>query len=152
MWGWNVNGQLGIAVYKTFEFIQKNGKKQIENQKCATVFASPIVIDLPKTVSIHEDNFENHHSPISVYAGARHTIVKTEDGILLGAGWNRYGQLANANLEKDFDHFVVLDTDIVRCAATTSVICGEWSTILLEKRERNDCTYKIHCDLDEKNE
>lgn len=137
-------------MYKKCEFIQKNGEKQIENQKCATVFASPNAMDLPKTDSTHEDNFENQFSPIAVYAGARHTVVQTEDGILLGAGWNRYGQLANENLEKDFDHFVVLDTNIVRFASTISVICGEWSTFILEKgKSRNDCSNKIHSDLDQ---
>lgn len=120
-------------MYKKCEFIQKNGDKQIENQKCATVFASPIVIDLPKSDAIHEHNFNNQYSPIAVNAGVRHTVVQTEDGILLGAGWNRYGQLANANLNKDFDNFVVLPTDIVCSAATTSVICGEWSTFILGK-------------------
>lgn len=120
-------------MYQKCEFIRKNGEKHIENQKCATVFASPIVIDLPKTDSTHQDNFENQYCPIGVYAGARHTVVKTADGILLGAGWNRYGQLANANLEKDYDHFIVLDTDIVRSTATTCVICGEWSTFIMKK-------------------
>lgn len=134
-----MNGQLGLPIYKKYEVISKNGKKSIENQKCATVFASPMVVDLPKdgpspTNDDDNDAYENQYSPVAVAAGARHTIVKTEEGIILGAGWNRYGQLASHNLESDFDRFRIIDTNYLNVNLNEySIVCGEWSSLLVSK-------------------
>lgn len=126
VWGWNVNGQLGLPVYENYEVRQKNGEKSMEKQKLSTVFPSPVIVDLPKN-SLNND-FDNHYSPITVDAGALHTIVKTDDGQFLGAGWNKYGQLADTDLDNDIDQFRRID---IEHSNNFNVICGEWSTVLV---------------------
>lgn len=131
-WGWNVNGQIGQRLYESYERKLKNGESQIERQKCSTVFASPIIIDLPKDDSHANDEnhynvTENQYHPVAVSAGVRHTIVKTEEGALLGAGWNKYGQLASDKLE-DIDQFHVIHENL---SSDIGIICGEWSTFTI---------------------
>lgn len=130
VWGWNVNGQIGLPLYETFETIQQNGEKKIERQKCSTVFATPIIIDLPKESGNAVDNSvsENQYHPVAVSAGARHTIIKTDDGSLMLSGWNKYGQLANNRLDDDFDHFHIINKTI---SAVSEVVCGDWSTFVI---------------------
>lgn len=132
VWGWNVNGQIGQRLYNNYEIMHKNGQTRSEQQKCSTVFASPVVVDLPKdpstTDSADDENVsENQYHAISVSAGARHTIVKVEEGSLLGAGWNKYGQLADSKLDNDFDQFHVIKDN---CPKDVNIICGEWSTFV----------------------
>lgn len=129
VWGWNVNGQLGLPLFKKFECTQMNGEKRIERQKCSTVFASPVVIDLPKEDETDDASIpQNQHHPIAVSAGARHTIVKIDDGTIMGTGWNKYGQLANDKLDDDFDQFQILNNNAL---TDFDVVCGEWSTFLI---------------------
>lgn len=132
VWGWNVNGQLGLPVYEKYEITQKDGKKLMEKQRLATVFPSPMIVDLPKGDSTNDIDYENHYSPLAVAAGARHTVVKTADGTLLGTGWNKYGQLANEHLEEDIDRFQVIDASVME-SIDFAVVCGEWSTILVPR-------------------
>lgn len=137
-WGWNVNGQIGQPLYKKYETKLKNGRTQIERQKCSTVFASPVIIDLMKddgTASNNDEdedddnNFTEHqYHAMAVSAGARHTIVKVQEGPLMGTGWNKYGQLASNTFDKDVDQFHVINTNL---SSDVNCICGEWSTFVV---------------------
>lgn len=130
-WGWNVNGQLGLPLFKTIETIQKNGEKITERQKCATVFASPVIVDLPKDSSVSSDDdviWQNEYYPVAVSAGTRHTVVKIDNGTLMASGWNKYGQLACNKCDEDFDHFHQLDKNVT---ANGHIICGDWSTFII---------------------
>lgn len=140
-WGWNVNGQIGQPLYKTYKNSLKNGQTQIEKQKCATVFASPMIVDLSKmnddinvddlVANGGDDEFteENQYHAVSVSAGSRHTLVSVEEGLVLGAGWNRYGQLASDKRTNDFDRFHVIDS--VKISCNVHYVCGEWSTFAI---------------------
>lgn len=104
----------------------------IEDEKCASVFATPILIDLPKSRSTNDndnDTMESQYNAIEVSAGIRHTIVKTENGTLLGAGWNKYGQLARETSTDDITEFMVIDKPFTH---DYKVICGDWSTIAIK--------------------
>lgn len=132
-WGWNVNGQTGQKLYRTYTMTLKDGQTQIEKKKCPTVFASPMIVNLSK---IDEDadndeiSVENQYHAMAVAAGTRHTLVMVEGGVLLGAGWNKYGQLASDKLTDDFDQFFVIDCTNVSKNVVTYV-CGEWSTFAI---------------------
>lgn len=143
-WGWNVNGQIGQPLYKTYKSLLKNGQTQIEKQKCPTVFASPMIVDLTKmsenATNIDNDNdddddngvefsIENQYHATAVCAGSRHTLVSVEEGLVLGAGWNKYGQLACDKLTDDFDRFHVIDCTNV--TSNVNYVCGEWSTFAI---------------------
>lgn len=141
-WGWNVSGQIGQPLYKTYKSISKNGRTQSEKQKCPTVFASPLIVNLSKiddkVVQDDDDDdadaeqfsVDNQYHPVSVSAGSRHTIVKVEEGVVLGAGWNKYGQLASDKLsDENFDRFHVIDCTNI--ANDANFVCGEWSTVAL---------------------
>lgn len=139
-WGWNVNGQIGQSLYKTYKSTIKNGETLIEKQKCPTVFASPMIVDLAKMsgqadvddhVNNDEDDFpnENQYHAVSVSAGSRHTLVNVEEGLVLGAGWNKYGQLGSDKRTRDFDRF-----HAINCANISNnvhYVCGEWSTFAI---------------------
>lgn len=101
----------------------------IEHEKCASVFATPILIDLPTNRSV-DDDIESQYSPIEVSAGIRHSIVKTDDGTLLGAGWNKYGQLASKTSSDDLTEFMVIDKPFTH---DYKIICGDWSTIAIKQ-------------------
>lgn len=137
-WGWNVNGQIGQALYKTYRNTLENGQIQNEKQKCPTVFASPLIVDLSKMSADDandsagsgggDDEFsdENQYHAVSVSAGSRHTLVRVEEGLVLGAGWNKYGQLASDELTNDFDRFHVINCTNI--SNNVNYVCGEWST------------------------
>lgn len=131
VWGWNVNGQIGLPLFETFETVQSNGEKKVERQKCSTVFATPVIVDLPKESSNSTDDeslSENQYHPIAVSAGTRHTIVKIDNGLLMASGWNKYGQLANNRLDDDFDRFHIINKNITE---NCQIICGDWSTFVI---------------------
>lgn len=139
VWGWNVNGQLGLPLFKTFQSIQTSGEIRNERQKCATVFASPVIIDLPKQDNNgiddgddDDDGVENmpqsQHHPVAVSAGTRHTVIKIDDGTIMATGWNKYGQLASTQLDDDFDRFHIINKIELN---EFQLICGEWSTFII---------------------
>lgn len=64
-----------------------------------------------------------------VYAGMRHTICETEDGCVLGAGWNQYGQLVQPESQCDIDRFCAIRT-LPKCS-NNRIVCGDWSTIII---------------------
>lgn len=136
VWGWNVNGQLGKPLFRTYESITKSGETIIERQKCSTVFATPVIVNLPKdntgATSNNEDDFsENQFHPVGVSAGARHTIVTVEEGVLLAAGWNKFGQLASRDCADDVDQFQTVDKLL---PPNCDIICGDWSTIAIDSQ------------------
>lgn len=143
-WGWNINGQTGRAVY---------GRRSTDGtrQKLPTVFATADVIDLPRCKSGENENddredddeeiaLQNQYEVRRVWCGARHTVVQTSCGKLLGCGWNRYGQLGAAvnksasSIHDDatedncsVDRFVEIDVPI----GVASVVCGSWCTVFV---------------------
>lgn len=131
VWGWNVNGQIGLPLYNTFESTLKSGEKRVERQKCSTVFASPVIVDLPKDCVDSNDNdfnVDNQYHPIALSAGARHTIIKIVDGSLMATGWNKYGQLGNDMLNDDFDQFRIINKHV---PSDSEIICGDWTTFVI---------------------
>lgn len=139
-WGWNVNGQIGKPLFKMYESIAKSGETKIERQKCSTVFATPVAVNLSKdnfgVAGDHEDSFsENQFHAVAVSAGARHTLVKVEEGILLGAGWNKFGQLAHTNCDDDIDQFQTIGQNL---PPNCDVICGDWSTIAIDYKQNDN--------------
>lgn len=64
VWGWNDSGQLGVS------------RKKITTQ------AIPVPIEISE-----DDNF------MAISAGSRHSMAVSENGILFGWGWNKWGQL-----------------------------------------------------------
>lgn len=131
VWGWNVNGQCGLPLFETYETVQKNGEKRVEHQKLATVFASPVIVDLPKQSSDAIDSeciSDNQYHPVAVSAGSRHTIIKNDDGTVMASGWNKYGQLANGKPGIDCDRFLNIKATVF---TADEVICGDWSTLVI---------------------
>lgn len=134
VWGWNVNGQIGLPLYETFE-TEKNGEKRCERQKCSTVFASPVIVNLPKSSSGDDDDsmfLQNQYHPVAVSAGTRHTVLKIDDGSIMVSGWNKYGQLANNEHEKDFDHFHKIGKNV---GDDGQIICGDWCTFYISRNK-----------------
>lgn len=83
VWGWNESGQLGLA----------KAKVQIQ--------AVPIVLDVSE-----DDSFQ------VVSAGSRHSMAISENGILFGWGWNKYGQLGlDAKVVESVDQPQVIPVD-----------------------------------------
>ncbi|XP_031633045.1 RCC1 domain-containing protein 1 [Contarinia nasturtii] len=138
VWGWNVNGQIGLPLYETFEIVEKNGEKRTERQKCSTVFAAPVIVNLPKpNVDEADDDDENiflqnQYHPVAVSAGTRHTVLKIDDGSIMATGWNKYGQLASDQLDKDIDHFQKIDKKI---SDDGQIICGDWCTFIVSRNK-----------------
>lgn len=138
-WGWNVRGQLGLPLYKPHE---PNDSEHGDQSKCASVIAQPVLVDLPKhsressnvnstavSAEENEDFLDSQYSPVAVSAGANHSIVQTADGPLLGAGWNKYGQLARELGEEIQPKFTVIAADF---GDSYRIICGNWSTIVIK--------------------
>lgn len=137
VWGWNVNGQLGLSLYNQIESMVNGDQIRRDKQKKATVFTSPVLLDLPSVDSVDSgkegtEPLESQHNPIEVFAGARHTIVRTVDGTVLGTGWNKYKQLGGAytsNVEDEQDKFVKLKTTDTTLNENYRIVCGEWSSM-----------------------
>lgn len=129
VWGWNVNGQLGLPLYKEIETRDSDGRIKKERQKKSSVFTSPVLLDLPQGSDdgseAENDPLDSQYNPIEVFAGTRHTIVRNADGTILGSGWNKYRQLGIHHNKDEQDRFVKLKTlnDDYR------IMCGEWSSI-----------------------
>lgn len=121
-----------MPLYKEIETIVHGDQKKKEMQKKATVFASPVLLDLPKYSDEGDGNelLENQYYPIEVFAGTRHTIVRTADGSVLGSGWNKYRQLGiDHNQPDEQDKFVKLKTFDSGVNDDFRIVCGEWSTM-----------------------
>lgn len=124
-------------MYKSLDQTLKDGSERVERTKLATVFANPMVINLPKCSlnensdknPLQESMAEDQFSPVCVYAGLRHTICLTDDQKLIGAGWNKYGQLGSSESECDIDRFRLIRQ--IPVSKNSRVVCGEWSTIVL---------------------
>lgn len=120
MWGWNVNGQLGLPIYRGIN--EKTLCKKSDKIKNATVFVSPVLIDL---------SIENGcDTPTCVFAGERHTVVTTQEEIILVAGWNKYNQLGFQCLDDENQDAFKIVNDI-SMKKNDKIICGDWSTIYI---------------------
>lgn len=131
MWGWNVNGQLGLPNFEEIELEYENSVKEKTRRKLPTVFPIPQLIELPKKGDdIGEDNADQNteHNAIRVAAGVRHTVVTTESGALLGTGWNAYGQLGFS--DKEICRFDEMPVDL-NGRQNIEVLCGDWCTVAL---------------------
>lgn len=63
-----------------------------------------------------------------MFAGERHTVITTEENVILSAGWNKYCQLGSNNLKiENYDYFHVVDNVIL--AKNSRIVCGDWCTI-----------------------
>lgn len=135
VWGWNVNGQLGLPLYKEIETTIDGDQARKDVQKKATVFASPVLLDLPKCGDEEDGGdgnelTESQYNPIEVFAGTRHTIVRTAEGTVLGSGWNKYKQLgSDCDCKEDQDKFVKLKTIESGLNDDFRIVCGEWSSM-----------------------
>lgn len=137
VWGWNVNGQLGRAVYTDSRVTFSSGRTDVVRHKMPSVFAEPQVVELTKGDEVDgaeqgaedEGDLEKQYEVIRVHCGSRHTVVQTGCGQLLVCGWNKYGQLAvgGSGLD-DVTSFTRVDTP---AGWTGRVVCGRWCTILL---------------------
>lgn len=125
-WGWNVNGQLGLPIYQQI-------KESKVRRKNATVYPSPELVNLFK--QRENDSDEDMHEVCQVAAGLRHTLVKTNDGTLLSAGWNKYGQLGFDRDSPDVDNFVEIES--IRLTESDHIICGDWSTLYFKWKVLN---------------
>lgn len=128
-WGWNVNGQLGLPTYKEVEVKYVNNKSQIMQRKLPSVFPAPQLIDLPVRENDSDEDLNAQHDIVKVSAGVRHTVVATRAGILLGAGWNRYGQLGVSEID-EIQQFQTIPIE-GKLPADSEVICSDWCTVLL---------------------
>lgn len=98
VWGWNESGQLGF------------GRDVIKIE--AT----------PKLLEISEDD---HF--VSIAAGSRHSMAVSENGILFGWGWNKYGQLGIDSTAIEFaDTPNVIPFD----HKVSNVYCKFWSSLI----------------------
>lgn len=112
-----------MPLYKARNSSKSPQNEENAHEKCASVFAQPVLVDLPKSVA--DESLDSQYSPIAVSAGVSHSMLKTTDGTLLGAGWNKYGQISNESSEENISNFHVIHTNF---GDSYKVICGEWST------------------------
>ncbi|XP_055853087.1 RCC1 and BTB domain-containing protein 2 [Episyrphus balteatus] len=115
-WGHNSSGQLGLRVFNA------NGAKT------STVYPLPQLIDLPHCTVCEKNKVACNI--MTVHCGARHTIVKTECGSILAAGWNKYGQLAMADDRSIIDKW----EKIYFSTKDPIVVCGPWCTVFKFKQ------------------
>lgn len=129
-WGFNSNGQLGIRMFKPGS---SGGLKQ------PTVFTLPQIVELPvckclrKKASVESDDgleiAKEECTPLRVYAGARHTLLQMNCGVLYATGWNAYGQLGLGRKVEYCDEF-----EHVECEGDSlsdmRVVCGAWCTVI----------------------
>lgn len=132
VWGWNVNGQLGLPLYKVVETTVNGDQTRKEMQKKASVFTLPVLLDLPMYGDDDGKNdgyhlLESQFNPVQVFAGTRHTIVRTADGSALGTGWNKYKQIGVDNSEND--KFEKLKTNDLILNDDYRIVCGEWCSM-----------------------
>lgn len=114
VWGWNESGQLGFD-------------------------RSMIKIEtIPKLLDISEDD---HF--IAIAAGSRHSMAVSENGLLFGWGWNKYGQLG---IDSTRIEFIDTPTVIPFDHRVSNVNCKFWSSLI---ETENDSTPTD--DNDEKN-
>lgn len=102
-WGWNSEGQLGLS----------KDKVQVK----AT----------PKLCEISEDDrFE------LISCGSRHSMVVSENGILFGFGWNKYGQLGldpKTIVCQDSPAVIPVDEKVV------NIVCKFWASLIETEKE-----------------
>lgn len=109
-------------------------------QKKATVFTSPVILDLPKCrddgAEVENEELESQYNPVEVFAGTRHTIVRTADGTVLGTGWNKYGQLATeTHVKEEQDKFSKLESITSTLNDDYRIVCGEWCSMYFSVRQ-----------------
>ncbi|CAG2176954.1 unnamed protein product, partial [Oppiella nova] len=103
VWGWNESGQLGYQ------------------RDTITMKALPLPLDISD-----DDSF------VSISAGSRHSMAVSENGILFGWGWNKWGQLG-----LDPKVYVVCDTpQVIPVDEKVKTICCKfWSSLIETERE-----------------
>lgn len=114
-WGWNTKGQLGLpkVAQHTFKNLSESHQQ---------VFTTPQLLDL-------EDDNE---AIKAVFCGSKHTILRTERNRLFVAGLNNYGQLGLCNDHtEDVDKFT--EMPVKDLSDNTRIVCGYWSTYLIQK-------------------
>ena len=122
MWGWNVNGQLGLPVYETAKITYADGRSEGIKQKLPTVFSLPELIHIPR-------ESDGEYEILNVTAGVRHTVLTTLAQEILGSGWNNYSQLSSTDGAKEMHSFKLIQS---KRNKPCDVICGDWCTIIKE--------------------
>lgn len=98
VWGWNESSQLGF------------GRDTIK------IEATPKLLDISE-----DDRF------VAIAAGSRHSMAVSENGILFGWGWNKYGQLGIDSTTIEFaDSPTVIPFD----HKVSNVYCRFWSSLV----------------------
>ncbi|OTF73467.1 Regulator of chromosome condensation (RCC1) repeat protein [Euroglyphus maynei] len=98
VWGWNESSQLGF------------GRDTIK------IEATPKLLDISE-----DDRF------VAIAAGSRHSMAVSENGILFGWGWNKYGQLGIDSTAIEFaDSPTVIPFD----HKVSNVYCRFWSSLV----------------------
>ncbi|KPM08167.1 Regulator of chromosome condensation (RCC1) repeat protein [Sarcoptes scabiei] len=102
VWGWNESGQLGFS------------REEIKTETT------------PKLLEVSEDdNF------MAIGAGSRHSMAVSENGILFGWGWNKYGQLGMSPQNVYFDSPNVIPFDY----KVSNISCKFWSSLIETKND-----------------
>ncbi|XP_054735336.1 RCC1 domain-containing protein 1 [Anastrepha obliqua] len=134
-WGFNSNGQLGLRIFKS----TISGKL-----KEPAVFVLPQIVEIPACKCLRTKDVEEIDSaaqgevvaaecvPVKVFAGARHTILQMNCGVLFAAGWNAHGQLGVGRQTEYCDEFEHI-TSIEGIVEGLGVFCGAWSTVIARK-------------------
>ena len=128
LWGWNVNGQLSKAVQSRIPIKFDSGRTDYIKHKLPSTFASPEIVNLPKS-DHDEENLDEQYNAVHVFCGHRHTVVKTSCNKLLVCGWNKYGALGiKKNGLINVDHFqeVSLPSETIK-----TIVCGNWCTVVI---------------------
>lgn len=102
VWGWNESGQLGFP------------------KETITMKALPIPLEISD-----DDHF------IAISAGSRHSMALSENGILFGWGWNKWGQLGLDLTVQVTDTPQVIPVD----EKVKSICCKFWSSLIETERE-----------------
>ncbi|KAI2807414.1 RCC1 domain-containing protein 1 [Blomia tropicalis] len=105
-WGWNESGQLGLSKDKV------------------TMKATPIPLEISE-----DDSF------MMISAGSRHSMAVSENGILFGWGWNKWGQLGldpKTIVCCDSPQVIPVDEKV------TNICCKFWSSLIETERDNNN--------------
>lgn len=82
----------------------------------------------PETLGVSVPELVDLDGPVGqVACGQRHTVVRKQDGAVLGAGCSRFGQLLETRSDSIFDPVRIA----APCDGVERVVCGAWTTLLL---------------------
>lgn len=116
-WGWNDIGQLGV---------RQPGTKGVLNREGLKSYPLPSLIDI-----VDEDDEEVTIDVKDMGCGSRHSAVLLADNSVWTTGYNKYGQLGFCPDEQPTVNYY---TKTFQCEDNTEILCGHWSTVLVDKK------------------